>query len=613
MSDDGGKVTRIGGRLAEARAVKPRRQDALPEDCPVYALGQSGTHFWFLNTLQQVVQVPLGRLNGGVIQGLFAGHQGYLEAHWSKENKHGEIIGFDTQAAATSLLAACQAMGMYDGTQDVLRGRGAHPGADGDLILNLGNQLWVRGLVERVGARDDGYIYPRGNTLAQPHATKQEDGPGGPAALVEDLFRAWNWADNISARLLLGWVCMAMVGGAVPWRAHVWVTAEKGSGKSTLLKFVAAILGDLSVKADDATAASLRVIMGHDTLAMVLDETEAKPDNHRLNGLIEMARLSSSGGRALRATSGQEVMSFTLRSPVLLSSVFAPPLRSQDQSRFAILKMRMNTAGAEPIFRSEFWRTVGRQLLRRMTDHWKRLPETLELWREALRDAGIGRSRDTDQYGILMACAEVAMWDAPRDASERERFARQIVDVTEEARTDQAPEWKRLLIQMASTAVSATRGGVAEQLGDIIARAARRQCMRNPEGGPDTRPTEQDADAANRVLASLGLRVVLMEHPQSKRPLRTWLDDPTRAPAPEGNGEYLGHLAIANSHAQLNSVVFRGTHYQASSGTSGGWKAPLMEAPGVVIEKTMKFGQVASRGVKVPLGLVLDGEGEVVE
>ena len=66
MSDDGGKVTRIGGRLAEARAVKPRRQDALPEDCPVYALGQSGTHFWFLNTLQQVVAVPLGRLNGGV-------------------------------------------------------------------------------------------------------------------------------------------------------------------------------------------------------------------------------------------------------------------------------------------------------------------------------------------------------------------------------------------------------------------------------------------------------------------------------------------------------------------------------------------------------------------
>ena len=603
------KVTRIGSRLAEARTVKVRGNGGLPEDCPVYALGQSGTHFWFMNTLQQIVAVPLGRLNGAVIQGLFSGHAHFLEQHWPKINKDGMVTGFDNVVTANALLKACQTMGMYDGTQDIVRGRGAHPGQDGDLVANLGYAVWARNAIERVGSRDDGFIYPRGNSLAPPHPQKQLEGPGGPAAMIEDLLRAWNWNDPVYPRLLLGWMAMAMIGGAVSWRAHVWVNAPHGSGKSTLLKFLAAIMDDLAYKAADATAAAIRSRLGYDTLAFILDETEAKAEDSRINNLVELARLSSSGDLALRGTADHGSVAFTLRTAMLMASIAHPPLRSQDQSRFAILKMRRTEGGTAPMFRPETLRQMGRQLFRRLVDGYRNLPVVFDLWRQSLSEAGVKNGHDPEQYGMLLACADLAMWDEPRDADERARWAHMVAEITMDTRTEQLFEWQRVLQLLTSSVSGAFKGGDPLPLGDMIARAAFRQCVRNPETGEDRRPTAEEAEDANRRLSTTGLRVVYMEDVQ-KRKLRVWTTDPPPPPAWNGDGDHLGYLAVANSHAALNNTAFRGTHWAAKSGTSGGWKAALQEAPGVVQSKVMKLGGVATRCVLVPLELVLDGERE---
>ena len=139
------KVTRIGARLADAKPARSRTNGGLPVDCPVFALGQSPSHFWFLNTLQQPVAIPIGRMNGPTVRGLFSGHVPFLEQHYPKRNKDGDVIGFDVDEASTFLEDACHQMGMYDGTQEIMRGRGAHPGEDGDLIYNLGYDIWCRG------------------------------------------------------------------------------------------------------------------------------------------------------------------------------------------------------------------------------------------------------------------------------------------------------------------------------------------------------------------------------------------------------------------------------------------------------------------------------------
>ncbi len=603
----GGKVTHIGARLAEARPAKPRGNGGLPEDCPVYALGQSGTHFWFLNTLQQIVAVPLGRMNGPVIQGLFSGQAEFLEKHWPKTNRSGHVVGFDNVDVANALLRACHGMGMYDGTQLIIRGRGAHPGEDGDLVLNLGYAIWARNYLERIGSRDDGFIYPRGNSLAPPPPVKQQEGPDGPAAMIEDVLRRWEWQDPVYPRLLLGWLAMASVGGALEWRAHVWINAPHGSGKSTLLEFLGAILDDLVLAAEDATAAALRTRMGNDTLAMILDETENKVDETRLSNLVEMARLSSRGGLSLRATSDQGSMAFTLRSAMLMASIGRPPLRSQDQSRFAMLKMLPHGAGKAPMFGKQTLRSLGRQLLRRMVDQFKNLPGVLDKWREALVDAGVKSGRDTDQYGILLACAELAMWDEPRDAAERARWAQSVAEITMDARTEQLLEWQRVLQAITSSMSGAYKGGDLLPLGVLIARAAQRQVVRDHETGMDRRTNAEESQDANARLSSVGLRVVFMED-EHKRKIKCWADDPTKAPSAQGDGDALGYLAVANSHATLNTTVFRNTHWAARSGTSGGWKAALQEAPGVVPSKVMKLGGVATRCVMVPLTLVLDGE-----
>jgi len=605
------KITRIGARLAEARSVKPRGNGGLPEDCPVYALGQSGTHFWFLNTLQQIVAVPLGRMSGAVMQGLFSGQAEFLETHWPKSNKHGDVIGFDNMEASNALMAACQRMGMYDGTQLIIRGRGAHPGEDGDLVFNLGYALWVRNQIERVGARDDGFIYPRGNSLSPPTPVRQPEGPDGPAAMIEDVLRGWNWPETVYPRLLLGWLALSTICGALEWRPHVWITAPHKSGKSTLLNFLGAILGDLALKAEDATAASLRASMGHDTLPMILDETELKVDGKRLEGLVELVRLSASGGLALRATSDQEVRSFTLRSTLLFASINAPPLKSQDQSRFCFLKMLRHNGGAEPMFRKQTLGTLGKQLFRRMLDRAHDLPAALETWREHLTAAGVEAGRDAKQYGMLLACAELVMWDSPRDAEEQARWAGMVARVTMEARTEQMEEWQRVLQTLVSSMSNAWKGGDHLPLSALIATAAQRECVQITDGdraGEWRMATIQESDQANLRLGSLGLRVVFMKDGEKRR-LRKWRDDETKAPSHLGDGDYLGWLALANSNASLNAAVFRHTHWAARSGTSGAWNAVLIEAPGAIRE-ILKIAGATARCVLVPLDRVLDGERE---
>ncbi len=598
MSGGNEKVTRIGARLAAARGVTARDNGGLPEDCPVYALGLSPTHAWFLNTLQQIVSVPAGRLNGPMIKSLFAGHEAFLRQSWSKTNKAGDITGFETDSVAEALLGACKMMGNYDGTQDKVRGRGAHPGRDGDLVFNLGYALWVRGQIERVGARDDGYIYPRGNTLAAPAAKRQDGGPDGPAAAIEDILRAWNWNDPVYPRLLLGWLAMATVSGAVPWRAHVWINAPHGSGKSTLLRFLAAILDDLAYKAADATAASIRSRLGYDTLAFILDETEAKAEDNRIDRLVELARLSSSGDLALRGTADHGSVAFTLRTAMLMASIAHPPLRSQDQSRFAILKMRRAEGGGAPRFKAEELQALGRRLFRRMVDRYQELPGVFDAWCQSLADAGVKHGHDPEQYGMLLACADLVLSETQQTDEERAAWAASVAAVTIESRAEQLFEWQRVLGMITSSMAANFRGGEPMQIGEMIARAARRRCIIDPDTNEETRPNAQQAEEANRRLSSIGLRVVPYRDPGGQM-----LADPA-------TGDMVGYLAVANSHAALNHTVFRSTHWAARSGTSGGWKAALQEAPGSRTSEPMKLGGVGTRCTLVDLALVLDAERE---
>jgi hypothetical protein len=60
---------------------------------------------------------------------------------------------------------------------------------------------------------------------------------------------------------------------------------------------------------------------------------------------------------------------------------------------------------------------------------------------------------------------------------------------------------------------------------------------------------------------------------------------------------------VSNSHHQL-ARLFDGTHWQARSGSSGGWVQSLRRVPGAKVIAGQRFGAVVQRATLIPLSAV---------
>jgi energy-coupling factor transporter ATP-binding protein EcfA2 len=612
------KVTRIGAALREAGPADAHTPGGghLPEDCPVIPLGIAGNVCHYLNAIGQYVAIEAKAHSKLTIYGLFGERSAQLigPPQWAKgwDEDTQRPKDFAPDKVARDLIAACHYEGPWDAA-DRLRGRGAWRGEDDDLILHLGPSLQVRGTRERPGKRGR-HVYTVQPPRPAPAREKQPAGQEGPAAELERLLNCWNWArGELDARLLLGWTCASFLCGALEWRPQAWIHGGRGCGKSTLIRLLAQVQaeGEGCVKTDDATAAGVRTRLQHDSLPVLFDESEPSEDMHRLNNLIELARLAASGGMVLRGTADHGSASFTVRFMGLFVSVLRPAMKAQDLSRVAFLPLRPLTGGSPPTVSEEQLRLLGQRLFRRMVDGWPRFLQVLPVWRRALMDAGL-EARGADQFGTLLAAADVALADDAPDSDTLAEWADRLAAGTRADRSEEMPEWRRCLEHVTTKLAPQWRGGELQSIGRLIAVAAGRAVLRDEETGEAVRPGWVAMADANKALAAVGLRVEPFKNERG-HVLRAVLDPATGQPTGEssvqGQGDMLGHLAVANNHTEL-SGIFRGTHWQGRSGTSGGWKPALEEAPGAIRHKEMRFGGAASRCVLVPLELVLDGDGE---
>lgn len=606
------KITPIRAGLHGAASVRGTAANRiLPEDCPVTPLGISGDTCHYLNAIGQYVAIPTKAHSKLTLYGLFGNRASFMIGPpqwgkgWDEENKRWK--DFAPDKVARDLIAACHDEGPWNPAADRLRGRGAWRGEDDDLILHLGTTLLVRNQVERPGKRDR-YVYTVSEPRPGPAPERQPQLEDGPAHELEALLRCWAWSrpDGLDVRLMLGWVCAGFLCGALDWRPQIWVHGARGAGKSTLTKLLKYLYGpgEGCLVTEDASAAGIRSVLRNDSLPVFLDESEPSEDQQRLRALIDLARIAASGGTVLRGTQDHGSASFTVRFMGFFGSVLRPPLKAQDLSRIAFLALRPHS-GEAPVLRESLIRILGRRLHRRMVDGWPRFLESLPLWRQALMQAGMD-SRGGDQFGTLLAAADVALHDALPDADTLANWAADVVAETQAERAEQMPEWRRCLEHITTKQAPQWRGGELQSIGRLIAVAAQRQVLTDTETGEPMRPSRATAEDANRVLASVGLKLVprtdeakrwLYRHPESG------------AITTQPYGDLLGWLAVANNHHELGSI-FRGTHWAGRSGTDGGWKPALQEAPDAVRHKEMRFGGAASRCVLVPLELVLDGDGE---
>lgn len=546
----------------------------LPEDCPVTPLGVSGDALILLDTIGQVrvLDKPYGKLS---ILNLFGGRLDYLEWAWPRWGKDRTLNGFANEEALAALIRACKAKGAWEAS-DRTRGRGCWIDAGGSMVVHTGDKVMMRDRYETPGEYD-GRVYPTRPRIARPW-TADEDVPFSPAGLLRPLLRTWNWArPDVDPHLLLGWVGAAILGAALPWRPMAYLTGDKGTGKSTLQELVKGLLGSWLIQTTNTTAAGIYQHVGTDALPVSIDEFEGQDDNRAAKRVLELARQASSGGQGLRGGDRGTGTEFVIRSAFLFSSINAPPMRPQDLSRMALLRLQKLTPGtAGPTLDPTTLGIVGRCMMRRLIDEWPRFHETFNAFAGELAEAGMD-GRGQAQFGTLLTCADMIEHEGWHE--ERLRFAvdadgdlvpwRELLRPQTMAEFEDANEnWRACLSHLLSVRVEAWRSGKRHTIGQVI------QAYFDND--------DCDVLSANDQLAQAGLRIVFPH---------------------DRGGPHHAWLAVHNQGPLIRDL-FEGSIWAGDYG-AGLWSAALRQGPQ---GRLWMLGQTRVNGVQARATLLsLDG------
>ena len=417
--------------------------------------------------------------------------------------------GIDWTQAAATLFAISAQRGVYN--PDRIRGRGAWWDSQ-RTILHLGDQLVVNGKRHPVlKPFDSPYLY---------HRMPELTGPGTATPLTDletlalcEIAERFHWEVPASGLLLAGWVTLAPICGALPWRPHAWLTAAAGSGKSAILdRYVAPLLADMGlIVAGNTTEAGLRQTLRCDALPVVFDEAESneKADQVRMQNILALARVASSESHAtlLKGSPGGDVTRFNIRSMFLMSSIATALKQGADRSRFAQLTLRSpNELPKEQ--RIHHWEALDRDLDRHINSETGRrliartvalIPTIRASVRVFTRVAAerFDSQRLGDQYGTLLAGA----WSLMSSEVATEQMARDLIDQNDwepYSQSTEVPDEQRCIqrILQHQVRVETDEKTLTRTLGELVEIAAHKL-------------TDRDVDSprAKDTLERYGLRV----------------------------------------------------------------------------------------------------------
>lgn len=258
--------------------------------------------------------------------------------YWEREYSGRQ--GPDYTIACNDCMRDCEERGIYDPFR--IRGRGAWFDS-GRVVLHMGNRLIVDNKNLDVSGIDSHYIYESGLPVEDENNNnplfKEEAGK------LLDICKLLSWENDISSRLLAGWLALAPICGAIDWRPHAWITGEAGTGKSWIQdNIITQVLGRFSLDIASATTeAGARCAIGSDAVPVRMDEVdvETREAFSVLKKLIELARLASSNkdSRLIKGTSSGGSNSYCIRSMFLFSSINTRLTQQSDESRFSVLKL----------------------------------------------------------------------------------------------------------------------------------------------------------------------------------------------------------------------------------------------------------------------------------
>jgi hypothetical protein len=609
----------------------------LGKDCPVTPLGFMKQKFYFLDFAGQLIELG-SEFRKGELMALFGTRMGWLEKKWPQYKKVGdrktgetddagkpvtvpifEEDGFSQKLAQQGLIMACSKADIFD-PRNKVRGRGAHRGRGGELILHCGNELLVGG---RKGTRGQpiksqwyrsgpygGYIYPTAEALPHPDDRPAEVNIGME---VLRLLESWRWKRGaIDAYLMLCWLVAANLGGALKIRPHGWIVGPTGAGKSTLQDLIEALMRGWGLRTEDASAAGVRQTLDQDTLAVMFDEIEAEENNHDVvMQIVRLARLAYSGASAVRGSVDHQARQFVARSCFLFSSIHHHELPAQDRNRIAILsldKFPPKTAKLVLPATLEQW---GDAMRRRLVEQWGRYDATLARYQAEMLDQGYS-GREQDTYGTLLACGDLALHDSePRTrediearggidrVAERVRALARVIDVQ---RAETIDTTERCLGHLLTTPLPASAGRDQETVARWIAKSLITIHSVKLRGAQS-----KIANAAREKLLANGMRLFHLNKGHDDGNGQSGYNEAylfDEKPDEEGTGRLALDiwLAVAGQTNVGMKQIFKN-----SAWSTGNWNQPLALVPGAVTRKKARFGGAKPESCTlIPLSEFLD-------
>ena len=552
----------------------------MPPGCPVQVLGMDGDILYFVDAMGQLAACEPSALGLKYIQRLFGDRQRYLYWAWPRFSDKNGIQGWRAERAAECFYTCAGRKELFS-PLDHVRGRGAWANDRGVLVFHSGDYLWRTDERDRKGdyrpieaGLSDGILYPRRPPILAPWPRKvtAEDNPA--RSLLQGL-KSWRWArPDVDPVLMLGWIGAALLGGALPHRPTVFLVGDKQTGKSNLQRNLKSLFGDMLTACDDTTAAGVYSAVKQDSVPVSVDELEAEADNRKTKAVVNLARITYSGGKLRRGSQDQTANEFTLRSCFIFSAINSPPLNPQDVSRMAVLRLekfdREKSGDKAPTIDREI---TGLMLLRVMMDGWERFPAAFDAYRDALRAGGHdGRGQDT--FATLLACADLML-----GPELLEEFNLPVEDLSPWSRLlatsamfeydDQAENWRACLNFLLTARVETWRAGAQHTVGAIFEHLAELHRTLNC----DSEGWAEEVKKHRSLLAQADLGLML-----------------------PGEFDDGFTLAIPNE-SQLVAALLRDSVWAGAPGASV-WKSALRQAPKDVVSFDPMFNRVRINGVQ---------------
>jgi energy-coupling factor transporter ATP-binding protein EcfA2 len=544
-----------------------RQWHGLPLDCPVTPLGKlatlSGTTYFFLDTLGEVA-VLSENAGKGHITSLFGGRPLYLTWAWPRFGRGRMVTGYAAEDARDDLFAACTYCGTFE-LEDRVRGRGAWRDDAGRLIYHAGDAIWIDGKWKPPGSHGR-YIYPGRPKIGRPAPRFEPSGDGSPGDVLLKGLRSWNWErPDLDPRLALGWLMTAMVGGALEQRPVIYVTGGEGSGKSTLQKLFRLLMNGALLATSNTTQAGIYQKVKQDSVAVMVDELEAKEDTRTTDKILELARVAYSGDKMQRGGKDGVGQEFSVMSSFLFSSIAVPAIDAQDASRMAILMLRervsrdtvLEDLGLRDATKVQ---AIGRQLLKRMVawfdrpagEDWNAL---LARFKAALIAVG-HNDRSADTFGALAAACHASLEDAMPDEVEVQLWqgllkASELVETSGKERT-----WRRAFIHLIEAQPEQLRTNRHRSVGSVLAAW-------KGNFTPGFVGDKASLEDVIYTLKNFGMTISWGKDQFGAQQLEDW--DNAR-------------LFIPAKHPGLN-VLFAGTPWAGRMGTPGPWNGVLKQMP----------------------------------